>query len=332
VKAVASIDIGTNTLRLLIVERRGNGALRPIICERVVARLGGGYSKDMGIAPDAAERALVVLEGFRVLIDKHNARLERAVATSVVRRAVNRDWFVAQAKKRASIDIDVIDGSEEAELSLIGVNSAIRIDKPVSFIVDIGGGSTEFIVVKDKAILFSQSLELGVVHLSEDYQSSKTSQSKGNPPTTAEITGMENEIRVAIEGLKKTIKDRGYEVFDASTSEDVEFVGTAGTFTTIAAIDLALETYDSERVNNHVVDRIKLMSIYSRIVGLSLNDRKEILSLEKGREDLIIPGILIVLNIMYVFGFLRVKVSDGGLLEGLLLKADCCEEKSEEVS
>jgi exopolyphosphatase/guanosine-5'-triphosphate,3'-diphosphate pyrophosphatase len=331
-KAVASIDIGTNTLRLLIAERDDDGALSPIICERVVARLGGGYTEACGIDPEAAERALVALEGFREIIDKYDAHLERAVATSVVRRAVNKEWFVAQVKKRAAINIEVIDGEEEAGLSVAGVLSVVRTGKATKLIVDIGGGSTEFIVVRDGEILFSESLELGVVHLSEEYQSSKTSHSRSDPPSKSEITGMENVIRVAVEGLKKNIKDRGFDVFEGSVFDDVEFVGTAGTFTTIAAIDLALETYDSELVNNYVVDRIKLTSIYSRLVGLSLNDRKGILSLEKGREDLIIPGILIVLSIMYVFGFLKVKVSDGGLLEGLLLKTIECEEKSEEVS
>jgi len=324
VTVVASIDIGTNTLRLFIAEREEDGTLKPVCYVRVVARLGGGYTDEAGIAGVAAERALKALEGFRGVIDKHNARLERAVATSVVRRAVNKLWFIGEARRRAAIDIEVIDGTEEAALSVAGVNSVIRTDKPVSLIVDIGGGSTEFIVVEDGVILYSESLEMGVVHLSEDYQ-------RSDPPTRGELSGMENEIRVSIEGLKKSIRESGLNHLEDSVFDTVEFIGTAGTFTTIAAIDLELETYDSARINNHDVDRLTLQALYARISGLSLNDRKYILSLENGREDLIIPGILIVLSVMYVFGFLTVKVSDAGLLEGLLLTARQREEKQEEV-
>jgi len=325
VTASASIDIGTNTLRLLIAETGSGGELRPILCERAVARLGGGYSERYGINLDAAERALSVLEGFRAIIDERGARLERAVATSVVRRAVNKDWFVAEARRRAAIDIEVIDGSEEAELSVAGVCSVIETDKPASLIVDIGGGSTEFIVTKGSEILFSESLEMGVVHLSEDYQ-------RSDPPARTEISGMENEIRVAVEGLKRSIRESGVIDLEDHVSDNVEFVGTAGTFTTIAAIDLELDTYDSACVNNHVVDRTALQTMHARLAPLSLNERKAILSLEKGREDLIIPGILIVLSVMYVFGFISVKISDAGLLEGLLLKGSFSEEKSKEVS
>lgn len=322
--AVASIDIGTNTLRLFIAEREEDGTLRPVCYVRVVARLGGGYTEEAGIASVAAERALKALEGFRGVMDKHHARLERAVATSVVRRAVNRQWFIAEARRRAAIDIDVIGGAEEAALSVAGVNSVILTDKPVRLIVDIGGGSTEFVVVEHGEIVFSESLEMGVVHLSEDYQ-------RSDPPMRDELSGMENEIRVAIEGLKKSIRESGLGCLDGPVFDTVEFIGTAGTFTTIAAIDLELETYDSERINNHEVDRTTLQALYARISGLSLNERKDILSLENGREDLIIPGIIIVLNIMYVFGFLTVKVSDAGLLEGLLLTGPRREETQEEV-
>lgn len=317
---VASIDIGTNTLRLFIAERAQDGTLSPICYERVVTRLGGGYTEEDGIAKAAAERALTALEGFRSVMDTHVARLERAVATSVVRRAVNKAWFIGEASRRAGIEIEVIGGLEEAALSVVGVNSVIKTDKPVNLIVDIGGGSTEFVVVKDGEILYCESLEMGVVHLSEDYQ-------RSDPPSRREIAGMENEIRVAVEGLKRSIRESGIDLLEDSVFDAVEFVGTAGTFTTVAAIDLELAVYDSERVNNHEMDRTTLQALYARLCGLSLEDRSHILSLESGREDLIIPGILIMLTVMYVFGFITVKISDAGLLEGLLLGEPEREEK-----
>ncbi len=323
-KVVASIDIGTNTLRLFIAERAQDGTLSPICYERVVTRLGGGYTEQEGIARAAAERALTALEGFRGAMDMYGARLERAVATSVVRRAVNKVWFVGEASRRAAIDIEVIDGMEEAALSVVGVNSVVKIDKPVSLIVDIGGGSTEFVVVKDGEILYCESIEMGVVHLCEDYL-------RTDPPSRGEISGMENEIRVLIEGLKRSVRESGLDLLEDSVFDTVEFVGTAGTFTTVAAIDLELAVYDSERVNNHEMDRTTLQALYARLSGLSLEDRRHILSLESGREDLIIPGILIVLSVMYVFGFITVKISDAGLLEGLLLREPEREEKQEEV-
>jgi exopolyphosphatase/guanosine-5'-triphosphate,3'-diphosphate pyrophosphatase len=323
----ASIDIGTNTLRLLIAEPEPSG-LRPILYKRVITRLGGGYTEDTGIKRESAERTIMALEGFKRAIEDHGVSKVFAVATSVVRRAVNRDWFLSEALKRAGLNISVIGGIEEARLSVLGVLSVIGSgDGGERFVVDIGGGSTEFILTRGSEVLGTWSMDMGVVHLTEDHL-------KSDPPEEVELEAMEEEIGKVISELKermkrdirvslgavsdRTVPDRT--VPDRTVQDRTVLVGTAGTITTLAALDQDLSSYDPDKINNHTLTRDAVTSMYERLSRLKLSEREKILTLEKGREDLIIPGSSIVLSVMDSFGFDKMKVSDAGLLEGLILR------------
>lgn len=312
-KRYASIDIGTNTLRLLIAEIE-NKKLKPIFLRRVITRLGGDYKENIGIAPQAQERTVKVLELFAEKIKEYNAKEIRAVATSVVRRAKNKKEFLMNVFKRTGIDVTVISGDEEARLSLLGVLSVIRDRDKKCLVVDIGGGSTEFIATDGGKLLGAWSMEMGVVHLTENYL-------KADPPSRQELNAMENEIKEIIRDLKFKIYDFGFSTPNSEplTSNSTLFVGTAGTITTLAAIAQGLERYDPEKINNYILSYNAVKKIYLHLASLSIKQREEILTLEKGREDIIIPGAAIILNAMEGFGFDKMAVSDTGLLEGILL-------------
>lgn len=310
----ASIDIGTNTLRLLIGEVSFGNVLKTIAYKRTITRLGGGYTNEGGIPKEAFERTLFALEDFKKILDEHGVALERvyAVATSVVRRAMNGAAFVAEVKKRTGIDVSVIQGSIEAAYSLTGVLSAVEPSGKDHFVMDIGGGSTEFILARGDRAMGLWSMDLGVVHLTETFI-------KSDPPAGSEIVRMGKEIKGVITALKERMKKDGVDPGKCSSEAGVELVGTAGTVTTLAAIEQDLKVYDKSLINNYVLKIGGIKKIYRELLRLGLKERAAVLSLEKGREDLIIPGSAISVIVMESFGFDTMRVSDAGLLEGVLL-------------
>ncbi|MBI5683028.1 MAG: Ppx/GppA family phosphatase [Deltaproteobacteria bacterium] len=308
----ASIDIGTNTLRLLIAQLDG-GKLKPLTVKRIITRLGGNFTEDIGIAETSIERTIDTLRIFTNIIKGHGVKDVFAAATSVVRRARNKDVFIKRVFDETGIKVNLISGNEEAELSTLGVLSVIGMGTdfksvPKCLVIDIGGGSTEFILAEHGKMLGSWSMEMGVVHLTENYL-------KSDPPSQKELQDMEMEI-------ERTIYDLQFKIFNSKlqTPNSELFIGTAGTITTLAAIDQNLETYRPEKINNYILKYDAVKGIYKHITSLTLMERQNVLSLEKGREDLIIPGTAIVLKAMQGFGFDKMTVSDAGLLEGILIK------------
>lgn len=307
----ASIDVGTNTLRLLVAEPEGS-VLRPVLYKRRITRLGGGYTEEAGISADAAERAFAALADFKGEIDATGAAVTLAFATSVVRRARNSDWFIGEVQRRTGIGITVITGVEEARLSLLGVLSVLDDKTGKKLVMDVGGGSTEFIATAGTDLAGAWSMELGVVHLTERYL-------KGDPPAEAELRAVEDEVRGVVAELKRRMRADGIDPLDFSARRGAAFVGTAGTITTLAALDQGLESYERGRINNYTIKRERIRELYRYLAAMRLKEREEVLNLEKGREDLIIPGSAITLLAMEEFGFDEAKVSDPGLLEGIIL-------------
>lgn len=307
----ASIDIGTNTLRLLIAEPSGRD-LRPLVYKRKITRLGGCYKEESGIDAASAERTFAALREFKEEIDSTGAEAVMAFATSVVRRAVNRGWFIDETKRRTGIDVTVISGNEEARLSLLGVLSVLDGTNGRKLVMDIGGGSTEFIASSGGAEIGAWSMELGVVHLTEKYL-------KSDPPAESELALVAGEALRTINDLKARMRADGVDPGEYSGKSGAEFVGTAGTITTLASIDQDLKEYDRSRINRHTLKKERVAEILRRLSGLRLKEREEVLSLEKGREDLIIPGTAITLLVMGAFGFNEARVSDAGLLEGIII-------------
>lgn len=239
----ASIDIGTNTVRLLIADVDNNNKINPIHIERRITRLGGGYTEELGISDDAMTRTVDALVDFRTLLDKHEVAEVKAIATSAARRAINKDKFLRDSKEKARIDIDIIDGDLEATLSAAGVLSVVHDIAGKSIIMDIGGGSTEFVLLDGQNILGRWSMEFGVVYITEHYL-------KSAPAKAEELQNAKTYILENLEALnKRIITDLGLDGISQIKVDNI--IGTAGTVTTIAAIDMNMEEYDPGKINNH---------------------------------------------------------------------------------
>ncbi|MGH7792425.1 MAG: exopolyphosphatase, partial [Thermodesulfobacteriota bacterium] len=299
---IASIDIGTNTFRLLVSELKGS-ELEKIYIDRVITRLGGGFSRiERLISEDAVERALVVLQGFSRILKRYEVDRVRAVATSVVREALNGHDFMSRVKKEAGIEIELVSGEEEAELTVKGVLKSLPPVSKLSLIFDVGGGSTEYAYVEEGMILGLTSTSLGVVHLAEKYL-------KRDIPT-------ELEIRAISEDIEDVLSDE-LSLTSKFTEDHLSLIGTAGTPTTLAAVELGLNEYDPNVVNGFVLRREAVLGIFQTLVGIPREERLHIKGIERGREDIIIPGTLIVLKTMERVCKDEIVVSDGGLLEGI---------------
>ena len=295
---VAAIDLGTNTARLLIASR---APYRQILLRRCITRLGGGFTREGGLSPEAMERSLAALAGFAEEIWRHRVSRVRAVATSAVRDAANGKLFCERVRAETGIQLEVIDGHEEAVLTLAGVEGILEEKEGDLVVFDVGGGSTEYTLARDAAPLFSRSLPIGVVRLTEG---------------KAGACEMEEKIGRELAILKGELKGEGMlDRFSAAT-----LIGTAGTATTLAAIQMGMVDYDYRLVNNFTLPRRDVERIFAQLLPLTPKQRlAEVVGLEPGREDLIIAGTLVVLQTMRIFGFPALTVSDSGLLEGLIL-------------
>lgn len=294
----ASIDFGTNTARLLIAVRSADG-ITPVRVEREVVRLGGGFTDECGLSVEAMDRGLACLHRFSDIISGYGVRQVRASATSAVRDAVNGRTFVDAVFQKTGIKLVVIDGDAEARLTLKGVLSGLDSEGGTLVVLDVGGGSTEFTVSSHGSPAFIKSMPVGVVRLTEGFHTS---------------VEMIDRVRTVIDQLENDLSSAGIIV-----SGDAELVGTAGTATTIAAIMLEMDDYDYRKINNFTVSREDIGKIFQRLSQITHQERLAIKGVEKGREDLIVAGLVIIISVMDRFGFNTLKVSDFGLLEGLAL-------------
>lgn len=302
-RTLASIDIGTNTFRLLIANVSGNN-FKEIYSERVITRIGQGVSESGFLRKEAIQRGIFTLKRFADIISRYDVKGIIATATSALRDARNSDEFLKQAKAEAGIDIEILSGEEEARKTLSGIFIGIPAPES-SLIVDIGGGSTELIVSRDTKPLFIESLSLGVVYLSDRYM-------RYDPPRKEDIKRMGAEISQRLAPVVFPVT----ELF----TENTVFIGTAGTITTLAAITQGLRGFDHRKVHNFRISLSSVREIFSDISTISAKERAKYPALEPERFDIIVPGTLILLKIMETFGFKEVIVSDYGLREGILLE------------
>ena len=298
----AAIDVGTNTLRLLVAEAVGSDQFTILHEEQTIARLGEGLMPSRLLQDAPSRRSLTVLRRFAETARRFKALHVAAVATSAVREASNREEFVAAALRESGLSIRVIDGSEEARLTLLGVRHGLRLGSSRVLVMDIGGGSTEFILAKGELIESIVSTGLGVVKLTEAHL-------KSDPPTSGELEAIEQVVADRIGRLRAELPDL----------EGTALIGTAGTPTTLAAIDLGLTVYIPARVDGHRLSMTRTRQLLHALATKPLAKRSEIPLLEPGRADLIVAGTTLVVTVMGALGYNELMVSDSGLREGLLL-------------
>jgi len=305
----ASIDIGTQTIRLLIADSDSPGKLIPVYRDRTIIRLGEGMTANNCLQERPVERALTFIKNYINIAHQYEAQNIFAVATSCVREAQNGKDFLDNIYRETGVAVRLLSGYEEAGLSLRGVESVFQDQQGHSLVIDIGGGSTELILTNGATVEVMESLPLGVVHLSEKYF-------HNDPPLPKELYDLTNDINFFL-----TTNCNIYNNIQNRRINNLRLIGTAGTVTTLAAMALKMTEYEIEKINGCLLTLDELEHIYDTIILISSNIRKNIPGLEPGREVVIIAGTRIILSIMELFGLRDISVSDAGLLEGILLEA-----------
>jgi exopolyphosphatase/guanosine-5'-triphosphate,3'-diphosphate pyrophosphatase len=293
---LAAVDVGTNTVRCLLAEWDGRELARLRVL-RDITRLGEGLRANGRLSPAAEERTLAALARFGVAVRQAGTARGRAVATSASRDAAS-PGFVARMGEALGFPVEIIGGEEEARLTAQGMQGGVGERDGIA--LDIGGGSTEVVRVRGGEMLWWESLPEGVVHLTEAFL-------RHDPPLASEREALAARVSSLLAGLP----DEG----------GIELIATAGTPTTLAAIDLALDEYDPALVNGHHLALPRLRDLTGRLLALPAAERLALPGMEKGREDIIAAGSLFLLAAAERWGFSGVVASDWGLLEGIALDA-----------
>lgn len=300
-RRLATVDLGTNTVRLLVVEAEGR-EWRPLHqCQRVT-RLGEGQAGAGRLLEAPMRRTVDTVSEFIAAARGLGASEIRVVATSAVREAPNRAELLALLRAATGLDASVVSGEEEARLTLQGVAAGLPQLGGSFVLFDVGGGSTELVLGEGGRLGAVVSLQLGVVRLAERF-------GDPGPVDWARFALMRGEIdsRLAREIPARIIEAR-----------PPALVGTGGTVTTLAALDLGLPAYDASRVQGHTLARGAVERLLNRLGALAVAERARLPCLEPGRADVIIPGIAICLAVMDRLGYGSLVVSDRGLREGIL--------------
>ncbi|MCS7230133.1 MAG: Ppx/GppA family phosphatase [Candidatus Kryptonium sp.] len=299
---IASIDIGTNTILLLIAEVI-DGKIIPLYNAQVIARLGKNVDATGFIQKEAFEKVLKALSEFKTIAENFKVDKIIAIGTSALRDARNKVEFIDFIAQETGIKIKVISGEEEARLTYLGAVSGIepRFLSSKITVIDIGGGSTEIINGHGFEIKKFISLDIGTVRITEKFL-------KHSPPFEEEINEARNFITQEFQKIEPD--------FDFKNSV---LVGVAATVTTLSAYDLKLEIYDGEKVNMHEMTFETIEKIYETFKKLSSDEIGKIPQISKGREDVIFAGILILREFMKKFNFNRIITSDRGVRYGVIL-------------
>jgi exopolyphosphatase/guanosine-5'-triphosphate,3'-diphosphate pyrophosphatase len=297
----ATIDIGTNSVLLLIAEVRGTD-VQALLERATITRLGQGVDKSGVLAAEAIERTAQCLAAYAEEIARHGVSHTAAVATSAMRDARDGDRFLERATAILGVAPEVISGKREAELTFEGALMGLmeRADERVA-VFDVGGGSTEIIVGRGAVIEHAVSLDIGAVRLTERHIA-------GDPPSAAQLAEVRATIRRALEA--------------APPIAGLPIVGVAGTVTTLAAIVHDVVPYDPSRIHGASIGREELAHIVERLASMTLADRRALAALDPWRADVIVAGGLLVEAIADCAHARTLTVSDRGVRWGLVKRME----------
>ncbi|MER6469024.1 Ppx/GppA phosphatase family protein [Streptomyces collinus] len=305
---VAAIDCGTNSIRLLVADADpATGELVDLDRRMTIVRLGQGVDRTGRLAPEALERTFAACREYAEIIKEHGAERLRFVATSASRDAENRDDFVRGVVDILGVEPEVITGDQEAEFSFTGATRELTgrddLARPY-LVVDIGGGSTEF-VVGDDHVRAARSVDVGCVRMTERHlvHDGKVS----DPPTEAQVAAIRADIEAALDLAERTVPLR-----EAHT-----LVGLAGSVTTVSAIAQDLPEYDSARIHHSRISHDRVREITEELLRSTHAERAAIPSMHPGRVDVIGAGALVLLAIMERIGAREVVVSEHDILDGI---------------
>ena len=303
-KRVAAVDIGTNSVRLLVADVDGasprDAKIVPLDRRMRITRLGQGVDGTRALAPEAIARTAAVLREYRDAIAEHGVTQVRATATSAARDASNRDEFFTAAHGALGVTPELLSGEEEAALSFLGATADL--DAPAPYlVVDIGGGSTEFVLGTDAPVGLL-SLDMGCVRITEQFIHS-------DPPAPEELSNAVAVVRDLVAEVPRVIPG----ALDAVT-----LVGLAGTVTTVAAVEQGLPEYDPEKIHHFRLTREAAEDVFRTLATESAEQRRHNPGLESGRVDVIVGGAAVLVGIFRVLGFDEMLVSEADILDGLV--------------
>ena len=302
-KRLAGIDIGTLTCRLLIADLPANNRLNELCSERRILRLGEGVDQSKRLKHEAVERVIHCLKDWRATIESYHVHAHVAVATSAVRDAANKQEFLNRVRSEAGFEVEILSGDEEARRTMLGIHSGLPGDIKDVLALDIGGGSTEFILALQGQSPVVRSIDIGVVRLSERLL-------HHDPPTRQEIAEarawIQRETTVVLAAMPQRT--------------GLTLVGTAGTITSLAAMALQLPAYDAARIHNYRLALNTITDLEKHLLSRSKAARIGMPGLERNREDVIAAGAIILRTVMDILGERECLVSDRGLREGVLIE------------
>ncbi|MFY9488075.1 MAG: Ppx/GppA phosphatase family protein [Solirubrobacterales bacterium] len=299
----AVIDIGTNSTRLLVADVV-DGRIEELFRRSIVTRLGDRVDQTGRLDDAACERVYEVLARYRDEFSEAGATRVGGVATSAVRDSENGDAFVATIAERFGINIELIDGETEAQLTFAGASIEATVGEGGrGLVIDIGGGSTEFIVGHAGTLDFHVSTDVGAVRQSERFLHS-------DPPSSEELAALVAEVT-------QIIRD---EVPEQWRRDIRHATGVAGTPTVLASIDLALEQFDPWKVHGHPITRAACEHLLDRLAALPLAERRNVTGLHPDRAPTIVAGAAIMLVALREFALDAIEVSEHDILYGLAIR------------
>jgi exopolyphosphatase/guanosine-5'-triphosphate,3'-diphosphate pyrophosphatase len=300
---VAVVDIGTNSTRLLIADVAPGNRVTEVARETTVTRLGEGVEATGRLGEPPQQRVFDALERYAAEIRAQECEASAAVMTSAVRDAANGTEFSHAVRDRFGLEGRTLSGDEEARFTFAGATAARPPGDPTELVViDIGGGSTEFVCGSGGSPGFHVSTQIGVVRHTERHLHS-------DPPTQQELAALAADVDAGIA---------------AAVPEDVRArtqaaVAVAGTATSCAAIDLELEPYDTAKVEGHVLSRERLGELLDRLAALPLEERRKVRGLHPDRAPTIVAGVVVLSRALDVFSLPKVEISDRDILWGVAL-------------
>ena len=295
---VAVIDCGTNSIRLLIAEISGS-TFKEVIRTMEIVRLGQGVDENKAFHPDAINRTLLAVKSFKEIIDKNKVDKIRFCATSATRDATNRNLFIDGVRDILNVQVEVIPGEEEAALSFTGATYQLDQGSGPFLVVDIGGGSTEF-VYGDKKVISAKSVNIGCVRMSERHFLTQ-------PP------GMD-QIARAIVDIDIAITEAGASVPINSAKS---LIAVAGTATTVAAAALNLSKYDRDLIHLSKISADKVHKVAQMFQSMSKSEITALPYMHEGRVDVITAGSLVLSRVMAATGAVEFVASESDILDGM---------------
>jgi exopolyphosphatase/guanosine-5'-triphosphate,3'-diphosphate pyrophosphatase len=312
VTRAAAIDCGTNSLRLLLADVPAEGAHTDVLRRMEIVRLGQGVDATGRLSPAAIERTRVVLAEYAAQIRDLGATAVRMVATSATRDAANRDDFESMVQATLGQPPDVVTGREEAELSFLGATASLDAaaaahgsppPRPPFLVVDIGGGSTEFVLGDAGGVRAARSVDVGCVRLTERHL-------HGDPPSDEEVARTEADLRAALDDVRTEVP-----VGEAAT-----LVGLAGSVTTVAALAMGLPEYDADVIHGSRISVDDVRRVTAYLLGATRERRAAEPVMHPGRVDVIGAGALVLRVVMDELAFDEVVVSEHDILDGIALR------------